>query len=193
MARRLFVALEPPEATRPRLVAAQQALHQALGAAARQLRWAAPATLHLTLRFLGDVEPDRVPAVEAALEIAAAQGHPLALEIRGAGAFPEARHPRALFLDVGGDLGPLRQLVASLEAGLVEAGFAAEPRPFRPHLTVARARERRGAIGLETALAAASVQSIAWPVGAVTLFESHLEAGGARHEAILVATLGGGR
>jgi 2'-5' RNA ligase len=190
MARRLFVALAPPETTRERLVAAAAGLRQALGPAARQLRWSAPDTFHLTLRFLGEVEEGRTAAVAGAVGAAAAASRRLALAVRGAGAFPSARHPRAVFLGLEGELPPLQALVAGLEARLAEAGFPPEPRPFRPHLTVARARDRRAPPGLEGALLEAAATPIPWPAEAVTLFESHLSGGGVRHEPVLVAPLG---
>lgn len=188
---RLFVALSPDPATRSRLAAAAAALRAALGPAARDLRFVPAASLHLTLRFLGDVEAARIAEVAAAVTAAAAGAPPLALEVRGGGAFPDARRARAAFLAVHGDLGPLGALAAALEDGLVAAGFPAEHRPFRAHLTVARARDRRRPGGLAEALAAAAPEPIPWLAREVTLFESHLGEGGARHDPLRVAPLGG--
>lgn len=188
---RLFVGLAPGAATRARLAAAAAGLHEALGPAARGLRFAAPETLHLTLRFLGEVEAARVAAVAGALRAAAAAAAPFALEVGGAGAFPGPGRPRVVFLSLGGDLAALAALAAGLEARLVAAGFPPEPRPFRPHLTVARPRGRARPAGLAAALAAAGGPAVPWAVAEATLFESHLGAAGARHEPLLVAPLGG--
>jgi 2'-5' RNA ligase len=191
MGRRLFVALAPGEAMQARLATAAAALRQRLGPLAGRLRWTDPASLHLTVRFLGDVEETRLAAVSAAVAAAARAGRPLSLEVGGPGAFPSARRPRALFLALGGEVEPLWALAAELEARLVAAGLAREPRPLSPHLTVARARERRGGPDLTAALAARVPDLVPWPVAALTLFQSHLGAGGARHEPLLVAPLGG--
>jgi RNA 2',3'-cyclic 3'-phosphodiesterase len=188
---RLFVALAPDPSTRERLAAAAAGLRAALGPAARDLRFVAPAALHLTVRFLGDVEDARLAEVSAALAAAAAGTPPLALEVRGGGAFPDARRPRAAFLAVHGDLGPLGALAAALETRLVAAGFPPERHSFRPHLTVARTRDRRRPAGLVEALAAAAPEPIPWRAREVTLFQSHLGAGGARHEPRLVIPLAG--
>lgn len=185
---RLFIGLAPDAATRARLAAAA-GLREALGPAARGLRFAAPETLHLTLRFLGEVEAARVPAVGEALRRAAAAAGPFALEVGGARALPGPGRPRVLHLAVAGDLAALAALAAGLEARLVAAGLPPEPRPFRPHLTVARPRGRARPAGLAAALAATGAGRIAWPVREVTLFESHLGAGGARHVPLLVAPL----
>jgi 2'-5' RNA ligase len=188
--RRLFVALSPDPATRERLAAAAAALRVALGPAAGDLRFVAPQALHLTLRFLGDVDEGRLAAVTGAVRAAAALVPPLLLEVRGAGAFPDARRPRAVWLAVQGDLASLGRLAAGLDARLAGAGFPPERLPLRPHLTVARARGRRRPAGLALALAGAAPGSIPWAVREVTLLESHLGAGGARHVPLLVAPLG---
>ena len=188
---RVFVALAPEPATRARLAEAAAGLRQALGPAARDLRFVAPAALHLTVRFLGEVARARLPEVAAALTAAAAGTPPLALVVRGGGAFPDARRPRAAFLAVQGDLEPLGALAAALESRLVAAGFPPDRHPHHPHLTVAWARARRRPAGLAAALAAAAPEPITWLAREVTLFESHLGAGGARHEPLLVVPLGG--
>jgi 2'-5' RNA ligase len=189
-ARRLFVALAPDAATRARLAGAAGALRAALGPAARDLRFAGPASLHLTLRFLGEVGEGRLAAVGRAVRRAASGATPLALEVRGAGALPDPRRPRAVYLGVEGDLAGLGALAAGLEAALAAAGFPPEPRPWHPHLTVARPRGRRRPAGLAEGLAGAAPPAVPWTAREITLFESHLGAGGARHEPLLVAPLG---
>jgi 2'-5' RNA ligase len=190
--RRLFVALEPDPPVRAGLVAAVEALRRTAGPAAGALRWSAPATVHLTLRFLRDVAEPRLGEVMEAVAATARSGSPLALELRGAGAFPTARRARVVWLGVSGDVGPLAILAAELERRLAPLGFPAEDRPFAPHLTVARARPRRGATGLAPALEAALAGSppLPWKVTELVLFESHLEPGGARHVPLVRAALG---
>jgi 2'-5' RNA ligase len=187
--RRLFVALDPDEAVRSGVASAVAGLRQAVGPAGRGLRFADPATVHLTLRFLGEVDEPRLDGVAAAVAAAAAASRPLSLEVRGAGAFPSARRARVLWLGLAGDLGPLAALAAELDLRLAPLGFPAEARPFTPHLTVARARAPGGVAGLAPALAAAAAAPIPWRAGALTLFESHLGRGGARHEPLLRAPL----
>jgi RNA 2',3'-cyclic 3'-phosphodiesterase len=190
--RRLFVALDPDEAVRAGVAAAIASLRLAAGPAGRQLRFGDPATVHLTLRFLGDVAEARVESVAAAVAAAAAESRPLSLEVRGAGAFPSPRRARVAWLGLGGDLAPLAALAAGLDRHLAPLGFAAESRPFTPHLTVARARAPGGAHGLAASLEAASaaLAPVPWRAEALTLFESHLERAGARHLPLLRAPLG---
>jgi 2'-5' RNA ligase len=184
-ARRLFVALEPPEPVRRRLAAVADELRRAAGRAGDEVRWVRPENVHLTLQFLGAVPEERVAAVEAALRDAAAGGRPLSLSLHGAGGFPNARRPRVLWAGLEGDLAPLAALAADLGARLAKLGFPPEDRPFSPHLTLGRAREGRGAPGLAGALArAAQAEATPWRATELVLFESHLSPRGPRYEAV---------
>lgn len=189
--RRLFVAFEPPEPVRRRLAAIEAELRRGAGRAADEIRWVAPENIHLTIQFLGAVPEERVPGVEAALHAAAASARPLALEVRGAGGFPNARRPRVLWVGLDGDLAPLAALAADVGRRLAPLGFPPEDRPFSPHLTLGRARDGRGAPGLAGALAsAAQADGAPWRVGELVLFESHLSPKGPRYEAIARIVLG---
>lgn len=191
--RRLFVALEPPEAVRRRLAAMGVELRRAAGRAADDVRWVPPENVHLTLQFLGAVPEERVPAIDQAVRGAAARARTLSLEVKGAGGFPNARRPRVIWAGLSGDVEPLRALVADLGRHLAPLGFPPEERPFSAHLTLGRAREVRGAPGIAGALAsAAEVAGAPWRATEVVLFESHLSPKGPRYEALVHAPLGGG-
>jgi 2'-5' RNA ligase len=189
--RRLFVALEPPDAVRRRLAALAEDLRRSAGRAAGEVRWVTPENIHLTLQFLGAVPEERVAAVEAALrDAAAAAGRPLSLSLHGAGGFPNARRPRVVWAGLQGDVAPLAALVAALGARLEKLGFPPEARPFSPHLTLGRARDGRGAPGLGGALAAAAaVEATPWRVAELVLFESHLSPKGPRYEVVVRVAL----
>ena len=192
-ARRLFVALEPPEPVRRRLAAVADALRRGAGRAADDVRWVRPENVHLTIQFLGAVPEERVGAVEQALRDAAAGARPLSLTLRGAGGFPNARRPRVLWAGLEGDVAALAALAADLGARLAKLGFPPEERAFSPHLTLGRARDGRGAPGLAGALARAGETDVTpWRAAELVLFESHLSPHGPRYEAIARAPLGRG-
>jgi 2'-5' RNA ligase len=183
--RRLFVALEPPEPVRRRLALLAAELRRGAGRAADDVRWVEPEKIHLTLQFLGAVPEERVGAIEEAVRAAAAAARPLSLEVKGAGGFPNARRPRVVWAGLAGDLEPLAALVQDLGRRLAPLGFPPEERPFSPHLTLGRARDRRGAPGLAGALAhAAQADGAPWRAGELALVESHLSPKGPRYEAI---------
>jgi 2'-5' RNA ligase len=188
---RLFVALEPPDLVRHRLATLKADLQRAAGRDSGDVKWVAVDNVHLTLQFLGAVPEERVDLVKVAVAAAAAEARPLRLELRGAGGFPSARRARVLWAGVSGDVAELAALVAALERRLGPLGFAAEERPFSPHITLGRARDARGAPGLAAALAlAAEAPGVPWRATEVILFQSFLSPKGPRYEALARAALG---
>ena len=172
---RAFVAIPLP----PELLAAAAGVARGLAHEEREWRVARDDGLHLTLRFLGQVDPDRLAAIDAPLAAAAQVTPVLELTVRGAGAFPTAKRPRVLWLGVDERRpgGALAALAARLEEVARGAGFAPETRPFFPHVTLARARADRARVsGLE------EVGSLGtFVVAEVVLFRSVLGPGGARY------------
>lgn len=132
-AMRLFVALDLDTAVINRL---QQALN-AYRERAPQARWTRIESLHLTLKFIGEVPATDEERVTAALE--QIRQKPFPLEFSGLGAFPQARHPRVFWAGIRPST-ELEQLAHSIEQLLLPLGIAAENRAFSPHLTLARGR-----------------------------------------------------
>ena len=192
MPRRLFVALEPPEAVRRRIAAVTEKLRRSAGAAAGEVRWVPHENVHLTVQFLGAVPEERVEAVGGAIAATAARARPLLLEVKGAGGFPNSRRPRVVWLGLAGEVEALAALAGDLAKRLAPLGFPPETRPFAAHLTLGRARDSRGAPGLGGALAAAAQdEGTAWRAAELVLFESHLSPKGPRYEPVRRAPLGG--
>jgi RNA 2',3'-cyclic 3'-phosphodiesterase len=188
---RLFVALVPPDPVRRELVARQSDLRRRAGPGADGLRFTPADRLHVTLRFLGAVPEERVPAIGEALAAAAARSRPLRLEVAGAGGFPNARRPRVVWVGLRDDEGALAALAADLGHRLEPLGHPAEERPLVPHFTLGRSRTARGAPGMGEALAGASSSApVPWLATEVCLFRSHLGAAGARHEILARFPLG---
>ena len=136
--RRLFVAVPLPEPARS--VVADLVDGVRAGEPERShVRWVRTDGLHLTLRFLGAVSPERATAVSARLADIAAATAPIAVVLAGAGAFPSAGRPRVLWLAVAAGADELVALAGEVSRALVPLGWPAEERSFRPHLTLARA------------------------------------------------------
>ena len=135
--RRTFVAVFPPEAVRREVAAALPALVDRYPG----LRPVRPATLHLTLRFLGDLSAaDRVAAGEVLAGLATGV-RPFRVHLAGLGTFPPRRRPKVVWLGVEQGANRLVALARSLERGLAAAGFPPADAPFHPHLTLGRFRE----------------------------------------------------
>ena len=135
---RSFIAIELPEETRKALIGIQEHLKQS-GAG---VRWVKPAGIHLTLKFLGSIHPEQVDDIAAAAAQAVRSEPVLALLPTGLGCFPNQRNPRVIWLGLEGDVDRLNQIQARLENVLEPMGFAREGRPFHPHLTLGRVKDR---------------------------------------------------
>jgi 2'-5' RNA ligase len=172
------VAVLLPEAVRATLAAVIQRLR----ANARGVGWVAADNLHLTLKFLGRVEPARLEQVVTALAAVAASSSPFDLAVRGLGAFPSPSRPRVLWAGLAGGASELALLAARVEAALGPLGFPPEERPFSAHVTLGRVREPRGDPALAAALAAGASRELgAFRVDRVVLMRSDLSPRGARY------------
>jgi 2'-5' RNA ligase len=138
------------------------------------LRWVSPDNLHLTLRFLGNVEPARLEALAASLRGVAFA--PFQVSLAGEGTFGRGTAVRVVWLGVAEGRGELATLAGQVETRCVEVGLEPEERPFNPHLTLGRARERRGGRLPERPAPPALAP---WTVGAFHLYRSRLGPGGA--------------
>ena len=174
---RLFVALRPPEDVRDLLLDAME------GA---DLKWQDEGQLHLTLRFIGEVE--RRVANDLATILSGIAFAPFALSIDGVGRFDHGRRG-ALWAGVS-PKAQVKALAAKIERACQAAGLPPERRAFHPHVTLAR--WNGGRPNLEPWLQAhAGIRSAAWPVRTFQLFESHLLRTGAHYEQVLEVALRG--
>ncbi len=168
---RAFIAVEL-DTDLQRVVADLQDRMRASGA---RLRWVKPHNVHFTLRFLGEIPAAHLARAVVAVRETARMAAPFAVTIAGLGAFPNFDRPQVVWLGSreGGE--GLERLAGTLEASLARQGFAPESRPFRPHLTLARAKDDRQWGDLVRALQLFRDQEIGrQEVRTVTVMESHL-------------------
>ena len=184
---RLFVALNLPDEEKQRLYEAAAPLRETDWA----IRWIDPEAIHLTLKFLGEVRPQDVEAVEEAIARVAEKTTPFRVDIGQLGSFPSVRRPRVIW--VGVEATPeLRCLKHDLEWELASLGFERETRAYHPHLTLGRVNRDAGAgdfRSFETHVREFDYESHL-DVGTVYLMRSHLSPKGARYEPIAEAPLG---
>jgi len=188
---RCFVALDLPGDVRAALERAQDRLRAAAPKA--DLRWVAPVSLHLTLKFLGQVADDRAAAVQAAVEGVARATSPIALACAGLGVFPGPRRPRVVWAGISSGLREIGVLASALERALEPVGFPPEGRPFRGHATLGRIRSQRGLAPLAAALQAASGEDFGrWTASEIVLYRSHLRSTGSVYEPLARLPLAAG-
>jgi len=167
---RAFIAIELPEPVK-----------EALGALSRRLQrpgervtWVRTERIHLTLRFLGEIDQEAIVKLSAILSDAYAGMAPFALSVKGVGAFPNVRRPSVIWAGIG----PVDGVQAAHDAAEQAArtiGLPVENKAFRPHLTLARIRDRRAASALTARLEAErGFVGGEFTVGRVSLFSSEL-------------------
>jgi 2'-5' RNA ligase len=185
---RLFVAAYPPAEAVADLTAQVSRLH--IGAAAARgvnVRLTAAEILHVTLAFLGDVEDDRLPDVTRALGRAEEAWHrrsgrpgspeeqpPPRVRLAGGGRFGRGQFT-LLWIGLAGDVPALRTLNHAIRRELRRARLPYDPRPFRPHLTLARPGDRVDAAEVdEDRWVLDGYLGPSWPVAEMALMRSHL-------------------
>ncbi len=185
---RTFVAVEINKAVRDRAAK----LIEALAGTAADVNWVQRENLHITLKFLGNVHEREIPDVCEAVADAVAEIDPFDLEVRGAGAFPNAARPRTIWLGATEGSEQMRALHGRVEAALAELGYREEHRRFKTHLTLGRVRGTGPEIADLGQLLQQHHDFIAGrtPVGHLTVFASTLTREGPRYEVLDTAALG---
>ena len=195
---RLFVAIELPTSWLEGLTELQSRMQAALQAEPElrdaRVRWVKPEGIHLTLKFIGEVAPDRLDAIKGQLAAAVSEPPNIELAFSRAGSFSDQRSPRVIW---GGIETPQREelyaLAASIETWLAAAGVPRERRGFTPHLTLARLpQELSDATRKRIAEVTTAIQAPETPpflVDSVSLIQSHLGPGGARYERLMVCPI----
>ncbi len=187
---RLFVAVPLDDGARTAVEAIVRGVRATEPEGQRGVRWVRLDGLHLTLRFLGPTPEERVPELAEAIRVAATDGRPISLAISGAGAFPSSGRPRALWLGIVDGMDELARLAGRLDDALAGVGWDRETRPFRAHLTLARADGVRSGPAAVAALTdAARDVRIDAVADRLVLFESVTGGGPARYVARAEAAL----
>ncbi len=167
---RLFVALDVPESVKIRM--------ETLFEAEKGVRWVRPGQVHLTLRFIGEVDEATTAAIAERLR--SVRAAPFPLHVGGVGVFPGRRRPRVLWVGADGGDG-LAALHARVETAVREAGTAPDEKPFRPHLTLARLRRPDPAWVRAFLAEHRDFDTEPFPVTRFHLYESRLLPEGAEH------------
>lgn len=183
--KRLFVAIELPTEIQQKLDIAEKHFKKF----ARDAKWVRVQGIHLTLKFLGYVDPAQIPVIEEAL-LQQCGAAPFSVEAKGCGFFPNARRPAVFWVGVHAE--PLAPLQQTIEEAMATLGFEKEKRPFSAHLTLARFRDPHGLIPLTREVEKYSEGSYGkFLVSDFVLFESILHPQGAEYHALRRFTLTG--
>jgi 2'-5' RNA ligase len=176
---RSFIAIKLPDELKLRLAQLETELKRDEPPG---VKWVSPDSIHLTLKFLGNIAAGRIEAVTGAMEESARGIAPFRLRARGLGVFPNLQRAQVAWVGIDGEVGRLSQLQKQLESNLARLGFTPESRAFTPHLTLARLknyasldeRQSFGRLIASREFAAGDIE-----VEAVSLMKSQLTRSGA--------------
>ena len=177
---RTFIALPLPAEW---IALLEDVIYELDSAASGGVRWVRPSGIHLTLKFLGATDPALAPRILDGLLESLDGALAPALSLSGLGTFPNRNNPRVIWAGVSGDIENLADLQQRVETLAVGLGWAAERRPFRPHLTIGRVRDRIPTPVRRRLVAAISNCAVprlaSWRPDAVRLYKSELTPRGA--------------
>lgn len=187
---RAFIAVEiPPEihqAIEKKTAPIRAALNKNL------VRWVPTGNIHLTLKFLGDVSPTNLEMLAQMLNVEVSKHQTFEMKFEGLGAFPNPRRPRVIWIGIQAPAG-LEALQHGIEAATATLGYPPEKRPFSPHLTVGRVKQKVSSAGMQkirTALEETQIGTLgSAQVNAVHLFKSDLKPTGAVYTQLFSAPL----
>lgn len=187
---RAFIAIDLPPHIQQKL---GEVLDQLKQPETRAVRWVPAKNIHLTIKFLGDVSQANLEILTKLLKSEVGRFRPFEVRVGGLGAFPSMRRPRVVW--VGVEAPPtLPAMQHSIEAGTVRLGYAAEDRPFSPHLTLGRVAhnaspdEVRSVADVLVGLKVGELGTAL--VDHVRLFRSDLQPGGAIYTPLYTTRLG---
>jgi RNA 2',3'-cyclic 3'-phosphodiesterase len=185
---RSFMAIEIGDDVRRSLARFQDQLRKTDA----HVGWVAPANIHVTLVFLGDIFASQVAPLSAAMDEIGTACAPFPLEVTGTGTFGSARSPRVIWAGIRDDGARLPALYERLAGAVRGLGLHVEDRPFKAHLTLGRVRSSRGADGLTSVVASANNTSFGFvKVERILLMQSHLEHQGVRYSVLHASALQG--
>lgn len=176
--KRVFAAVEISDEARRAAGAAIESLRVEFGNKAA--RWISPVNLHITLRFFGDIDDDRLREIRDAAGNSISNLSGFSAELKGTGVFPRLRRPKVLWLGID-DGGGLEKLKSGLDAELHRAGFEMEDREYRPHLTIARLKDQRLTRTIAERHLALKFEPVRFSINRITVFQSILKPTGAEY------------
>jgi 2'-5' RNA ligase len=184
---RTFIALELTDEVKSELSRAQGALKEA-GA---DVKWVKTENIHLTLKFLGNIDDDKLEQIKKALDEIAGAFRPFEASLFKLGAFPTLDRPRVIWAGIDKGCAETEAIAKSVEESLEKLGFPKEDRSYSAHLTIGLVKSGKIKAALKEKLLKFSVEPRAWPVDNITLFQSTLTPKGPIYTPLYLAKLKG--
>jgi 2'-5' RNA ligase len=168
---RSFIAIETPPEVKADIAKVQEGLR----AANADVRWESIEKLHITLKFLGNVEEQRLNSLADQLPEAIGAFASFDLTYQGVGCFPNQHHPRVIWIGAENEDGSLTKIQETIEKAAEEIGFQREEHRFHPHITIGRVKGSKNLKALVSELGKASFNPHAAIIKDVLLMKSDLK------------------
>ena len=180
--------MEIPEDIRRQLSSVQSELKESHA----DVKWVRPESMHLTLKFMGEIDPVLVDDIREAIGPIVEDTSPFPIAVKGLGCFPRLNQPRVVWAGLSDGNGEMAELQKTVEKGVEALGFRPEGKPFNPHLTLGRVRSVRGKDRLISQVRKLGEISLGnFLVDAVVQFKSELHPTGARYTKLWEIALSG--
>lgn len=153
------------------------------------VKWVAPHNIHLTLKFLGEVDEAKIPKIIQSIKEAAIQFKPFRVALADIGVFPNLKFPRIIWIGIEEGKEKLEELAKFLENLLARLKFPKEKRSFSPHLTLGRIKSLRSKDAFCAKINEVRVEKLRQEIQSIILFKSTLAPGGPIYEKIAEVNL----
>ncbi len=154
------------------------------------VKWVDPKNIHLTLRFLGEVEATSLPLLKKAISDITVRHKRVKSTINTVGAFPNLKRPRVIWCGIASSVDELKAIADEIETELVSLGFAKEEKPFKAHLTIGRVKEGANPTQLAEYVSQYKITPIPVSFDRIVLFKSTLTQTGPIYEQLHTSELG---
>jgi 2'-5' RNA ligase len=177
---RTFIAINIPDHVREAIGEFQKKLKENRA----DVKWVRPESIHITLKFLGDVESDRIDELVGAIQDASKDNVPFTVSVSGVGTFPNDRRPRVLWVGVKNGAETLSDLAGNIDHALSTMGFEEEKRKYSAHLTLGRVRSPNYIEKTVKDMRSMEFESEPFTVGSIEVMKSQLFKTGAVYTAL---------
>ncbi len=182
---RTFISISIPENIRQAIAGYQESMSGMINS----IRWTKPENIHITLKFIGEIREELVDRIIKNVMDQPPYLGSFDLEISGAGVFPNIKRPRIYWIGITSGQKQLSRLASDLEDRLEPLGIAREKRPFKPHITIGRAKKGSPVSGLKENIESEVLSPLSFHVDRIHLMKSVLKPSGAEYSSLAYHSL----